>query len=131
MHYLKLKRDKNGTCNICHGQGPLSWDHVPPKGGIQCTSVQIRSIFSVLTGETRDFKPTYSQNGLKYRTICKPCNETIGHKYDSALNEFSLSVGKYLGTSLTLPPTIQHPTKPAALIRSVLAHILAAKIKKR
>jgi hypothetical protein len=129
MYYLKLKCDKNGTCNICHRQAPLSWDHVPPKGGIQCTSVQIRSVFSVLTGETRDFKPTYSQNGLKYRTICKTCNQTIGHKYDVALNEFSLSIGKYLSTSLSLPPIIQHPTRPAALIRSVLAHILAAKVK--
>lgn len=82
----------------------------------------------MLSGETHHFKSTYSQNGLKYRTICKSCNETIGHKYDVALNEFTLSVGKYLSTSLSLPPIIHHPTRPAALIRSVLAHILAAKV---
>ena len=128
MHYVKLKRAKDDTCNICRRQAPLSWDHVPAKGGIQLSAVQIRSVFSVLTGESQKFKSSYSQNGLKYRTICKSCNETIGHKYDVTLNEFALSVGNYLSTSLSLPPIIHHPTRPTALVRSVLAHILAAKV---
>ena len=39
--YRKFKRRRIGPCNICGVVGPLSWDHVPPKGGIELEPVEI------------------------------------------------------------------------------------------
>ncbi|MBI1807001.1 MAG: hypothetical protein HYR76_08130 [Ignavibacteria bacterium] len=130
MQYLKNKREQFGACNICGKDSPLTWDHVPPKGGIELTPVQMESVFRVLTGNNEGFKAAHSQNGVKYRTICKSCNETMGRRYDAALNEFALSVGRYLKTQLSLPPIIQHNTRPAALIRGILGHLVSAKIER-
>lgn len=69
-----------------------------------------------------------SQNGLKYRTICKECNEMLGSRYDKVLNEFSRSVGKYLTSVLTLPEIVHHKTKPVALMKGILGHLISSKI---
>jgi len=129
MHYIKVRREPIGACNICGISGPLTWDHVPPKGGIELAPVHMKSIFQNLTGTFEGFKTLESQNGVKYRTICKPCNEKMGQKYDPVINSFALSVGRYLKTLLTLPTVINHTTKPAALIRGLLGHLIAAKVQ--
>jgi hypothetical protein len=127
MHYVKYKRDPSGRCNICGNEGPLTWDHVPPQGGIELKPVEMRSVFQSLTGQTEGFRTLESQNGVKYRTICKRCNETLGTKYDTVINSFAITVGRYLRTLLTLPPIVSHTTRPGALIRGILGHLLAAK----
>lgn len=130
MHYLKFKRDeKEGVCNICRRKASLSWDHVPPKGGIQLTTVEIRNIFHMISNYSEKNKFTESQNGVKFRTICKSCNEQMGVKYDSVINQFAISVGRYLKTTLHLPPIIHHKTKPNAIIRGIIGHLLSAKIE--
>ena len=35
LYLTKFKREKVSQCNICKRVKPLSWDHVPPKGGIR------------------------------------------------------------------------------------------------
>ncbi|HUI31801.1 MAG TPA: hypothetical protein VLX91_16450 [Candidatus Acidoferrales bacterium] len=89
----------------------------------------MRSIFQLLTGATEGYKFVESQNGAKYRTICKQCNEIMGSKYDTVINSFAISVGKYLRTALTLPPVLNHPTRPGALIRGILGHLIAVKVQ--
>ncbi len=130
MYYVEIKRKREGVCNICGKTESLTWDHVPPKGGIELTSMQMQSVFSILAGNQKDVKYTESQNGVKYRTICKICNETMGRLYDTTINEFAISVGRYLKSQLTLPPIIYHKTRPAALIRGVLGHLIASKIER-
>jgi len=69
-----------------------------------------------------------SQDGVKYRTICKKCNETLGHRYDPVLNEWNRKVALFLKSNLHLPPVVQFETKPTAIVRAVLGHLLAAKL---
>lgn len=126
--YLKVKRDKIGQCNLCGNNGKLSWDHVPPKGGIELTPVEQHNIFNFLTGKKKEQKYILSQNGVKYRTLCSHCNNDIlGAKYDPVLNSFALGVGSFLNTKLKLPSIIKFRTKPNMLVRSVLGHLIAAK----
>ncbi len=126
MFYTKYKREKFGICNICLKEANLSWDHVPPKGGIEVKSVEMESILSKLNKEgSQNIK--ISQNGVKYRTICKECNQKLGSKYDITLNKFSITVGKYLKSNLVLPKIIYHKTKPTILVKAILGHLLTAK----
>lgn len=127
MHYVKTKREAFGLCNICSKEKSLSWDHVPPKGGINLSTMEMENLFNVFTTKEDVRKIRESQNGLKYRTICKECNEFLGRNYDPTVNEFALTVGRYLKSNLIFPKIIHHKTKPLRLIKGILGHLLAAK----
>jgi hypothetical protein len=128
LHYINQgKRRKIGFCNICKKLAPLSWDHVPPKGGIDLKPVEQITILQRLSGNFEELRPRISQNGVKYRTLCKHCNECLGHSYDPVLNDFALGVGRVLKSIVEVPKIIHYKTQPAILIRSILGHLLAAK----
>jgi len=126
--YRKHKRERVGSCNICGVVGPLSWDHVPPQGGIQLEAVEIDRLAGVLASGLRSERPDISQNGLKFRTLCSGCNSLLGNRYDPALNDFAISVGRFLSTNLELPSVIHVAAKPGSIARAILGHILAARM---
>lgn len=127
MHYVKVKREKFGKCNICASDKPLSWDHVPPKGSIELAHMEMETLLQVFTGDPKKRYLSESQNGVKYRSICRECNELLGHTYDPIIREFACSVGRYIRTNLQFPPVIHHRTRPTALMRGILGHLLASK----
>ena len=129
MHYVKYKREKSGQCNICKREGPLTWDHVPPKGSIELSAVEMQTMFQALSGNSEPPKYKISQNGVKFRTICESCNNLLGKRYDPALNAFANDVGQFLKSRLTFPSIIKIPTKPQLLMRAILGHLLAGKIE--
>ena len=103
MHigYLKVKREKTSYCNICGNMDSLTWDHVPPQVGIEVTPLEQKTILQHLVSDGSNKKYHISQNGLKFRTLCKKCNnELLGKKYDPILNEFAIGVGRYIKTKL-------------------------------
>jgi hypothetical protein len=128
LHYInQAKRGKVGLCNICKKSASLSWDHFPPKGGIDLKPVEQVTILEHLVGNPEEQKARISQNGVKYRTLCKHCNERLGHSYDPVLNNFALGVGRILKSIVEVPPIFHYKTQPAVLTRSILGHLLAAK----
>jgi len=72
-------------------------------------------------------KPKISQNGVKYRFICSDCNSKLGGLYDSVLNDFAISIGRFFKSNLYFPATIKIKTKPKAIIKSILGHLVSAK----
>ena len=130
MHYAKSKRkDKISICNLCREEKELSWDHVPPKGGIDLTPVEMNTVFNVMTGGKQQPKLRISQNGMKFRTICSSCNSYLGTHLDPIINDFALSVGNYLNTEIILPEEINHKVKPQRLMKAVLGHLVASKVE--
>jgi hypothetical protein len=85
-------------------------------------------MYSVLAGVTQENRPTTIQSGLKYRTICKRCNEFLGARYDPALIGLTKFVSHARASMLILPRHITVRTRPAAIFRSILGHLVAAKI---
>ena len=127
--YRKFKRRRTGLCNICGSQGSLTWDHVPPKGGIELQPVEIDRVAAAFASSLSSKKPEFSQNGLKFRTLCAKCNnEWLGARFDPSLNELALAVGRFLRTPLELPPVLHVEAQPNAVIRSILGHLLAARL---
>lgn len=126
MQYAIAKRQKRSICNLCRKEADLTWDHVPPKGGIVVRPVEILTIMTRLCGQPG--RRVISQNGVKYRTICKACNEYVGREYDPIMNAFSKSVGLYIRSTLHIPREVAHRTKPQRLLKSLLAHLVAAKV---
>jgi hypothetical protein len=85
-------------------------------------------MYSVLAGVAQENKPTIIQNGLKYRTICKTCNELLGSRYDPALIGLSKVISAARMSTLTLPRHLNIRTRPSAIFRGILGHLVAAKI---
>jgi hypothetical protein len=127
MHYVKTKRERIGQCNLCAEVKPLSWDHIPPKGGIQLSTMEMENLLNVFTRKKEERKIRESQNGIKFRTICKECNEFLGVNYDTVINDFAISVGRYLKTHFKLPEVLHHRTKPVRLMRGILGHLVSVK----
>lgn len=127
MEYVKHKRGKISICNICRQKKQLSWDHIPPKGGIEISAVEMETLLQAFAGGKEHRNMTLSQNGVKYRTICSNCNNLLGRCYDPVLNKFANEVGCYLKTKIHLPEVIHHKTKPLRLMKAIVGHLVAAK----
>lgn len=117
---------RNGVCNICGKLGPLTEDHTPPKGCIRVAPIAIQHIVDRLGASPSDVKGRVSQNGIKYRTLCSKCNNSLlGSAYDPALIDFVNTVGSYIKSTLTLPKQMSLPTRPQKIMRAVLGHLAA------
>lgn len=126
--HVSVKRGKTGLCNICLTACDLKWDHVPPQGGVDVAPLDQYTILERLAGRSSNPNRVLTQNGVKYRTLCKNCNSyLLGGQYDRMLNDFALGVGRFLKTTLILPATTTFETKPARLLRALFRHLLAAK----
>ena len=98
------------------------------KEGVALQPVEIDRIASELISGLRLQKPEISYDGLKFRTICADCNSLIGSQYDPALNEFAITVGNFLKSSLEFPEVLHVEIRPTAVARAVLGHLLAARL---
>ena len=127
MRYRGFKRGKRGPCNICLADAELTWDHVPPKGCQEFRSIEIHSSLKCIATDESLSRQEYSQNGLKYRTLCAKCNNQLGREDDPYLIDFSRTVTRYLSTELWVPEVVSIRTRPIRLLRSVLGHLLAAR----
>lgn len=115
-----------GQCNICGEHGPLTDDHTPPKGCHRPTQVELQHLSYLLSGTTNVPKGRRSQNGVKYRTLCGRCNNSLlGAKYDPHFIEFVNSVALHLRSPIALPSSITIPGRPQAIVRSLLGHLSA------
>ncbi len=123
---IATRGPKNGICNICGETGPLTEDHTPPKGCIKVSQVELHHILEHLNKSKPSIKGRYSQNGIKYRTLCRRCNsELLGGKYDQEFINFVNKIGMYLKTELYIPSPLSIKTKPQKIMRSLLGHIAA------
>lgn len=123
---IATRGPKSGQCNVCGEYGPLTEDHTPPKGAYRPTQVEIQSLVRRLSRTNLGKKSRFSQNGVKYRSLCHRCNNALlGAKYDPAFNSFVNQASSLLRSTLILPQVISVPGQPQAIMRSLLGHLSA------
>lgn len=123
---VMTKGPKMGPCNICGKHRPLTEDHIPPKGVSRLKQVAMMNIVDLLCIQRPSKSTRFSQDGVKYRTLCGKCNsELLGLNYDPALVTLANNVRTYLDSALHLPAETGFKTKPNRLVRSVVGHLLA------
>lgn len=131
MYYQKIfSKNRIDRCNVCNQpERDMAWDHVPPKGGIDLVEVEVRHMMAFLQGDNAPKKPLVSQNGVKFRTICRDCNTKFGQRFDPSINRFGREIKRVIDSSLVMPSqTIHVREKPDRIARAVLGHLLSAKI---
>lgn len=82
MYYIKDKRKQIDRCNICGKVAKLTWDHVPPKSSGNNVEIDINRLYRGLPSE--NYYQKKFQRGIKYRSLCEPCNSSILSMYDKA-----------------------------------------------
>lgn len=128
---IKTKGEINGICNICGEFGNLTDDHTPPKGCIKISPVEIKHLTSRLAIYPEEAKGRLSQNGVKYRTLCKTCNnEILGLNCDPTFNYFVNTIRDFWMSSEFKQDIIAITTYPQKIIRSLIGHISAQGINR-
>ena len=116
----------HGKCTICGAQGKLTEDHTPPKGCKKPTQVEMFHITERLTSSPAKTGGLFSQNGVKYRTICGKCNNSmLGAKYDPPLITFVNDAASKLSSYGPLPNQLTISAQPQAIMRSLIGHMSA------
>lgn len=131
MRFQKYKKNKIDICNICQEFKPLTWDHVPPKKGIVLKPVEVERLLSHITKTSGKKIISKSNNGLRYRTLCKSCNSKLGTHCDKVLNTLTNYVSSVLKSSIQFPPIINIETQPISIIKAVIGHLVAARIDEK
>jgi len=127
MTFPRVKGPKNGICNICGETGPLTEDHVPPKGVTRFPRMALHNLVGSLGAELGERgKPRHFQQGVKFRTTCLSCNrDLLGSQYDKALINLSNDVSRYLFSQLDRPSVAHFNTQPGLVAKAVCGHILS------
>lgn len=97
----------------------LSRDHVIPQSCGGGRSVELHNLVGALQNQS----PKVSQSGMRVRSVCIPCNSSIGSWYDSALAEFHGAVSAARTSGRTPPKFVGRPLRIA---RALAAHVLAS-----
>ena len=132
MNYIKTKRNQIDICNICGKIEQLTWDHVPPKSVVAAPDVYANTVFSQLPTESRHMKRY--QSGIKFRTVCRHCNNVVLGQNDVYYKEFINEVVRQLiivtrqqAYYPKLGAYIKVPCQINRVLRAICGHFLAAK----
>jgi hypothetical protein len=117
----------DGACSICGKHGALTVDHIPPKGAIRISAVEMMSLFHRISAEPKAERPAFSQNGVKFRSLCADCNNVcLGVEADPELISLTSHIATLFKSSLVLPATLIVRAKPHTILRSIIGHSLGA-----
>lgn len=126
---IKIKGPKEGYCAICQQYCRLTYDHVPPKGCVTISPMEMRTLIQELCPDSS--KHIIFQNGVKFRTLCSECNNgRLGSNYDIELKRFSNEVSRFLkaiiDSDLHFPFEQTFAINTQKIVRAIVGHTLAA-----
>lgn len=126
---LQESRIEAGYCLICRQYGPLSFDHVPPQGSITISRTEQLLITEVLNVEEIPIRGVVSNNGSKFKTICRACNSLLG-RYDSEIARVCRVATERISAHMSnLFSTHTHvfiDYDPISYCRGMVGHVLSA-----
>lgn len=122
---FRVKGPLVGTCAICGQRDRLTEDHVPPKGATRITPIELRELTDRLSLEPPRKKSEFSQNGVKFRSICATCNNVrLGAECDPDLIKLCAAGKALLQTPIYIPDQAVS-IRPARALRAIVGHMLA------
>jgi len=116
------KRTRSGICRICRTEGPLSFEHGPPRSAFNdrpMIRVKGRRLFGMDQDELFSEKGPVDQRGAGAYTLCQRCNNDTGRWYGPAYAEWA-----YQGMHL-----VQHAADALSLYH--LFHIFPLRVIKQ
>lgn len=125
------KRSRIGVCNICGVRGPLTEDHVPPKGSVTITQMEMFNICDAMFAHRPEKKGKLFQSGIKFKSLCSKCNnDYLGARYDPSINQLSKDLADIVKTPIAVPPVASISVQINRVCRAVLGHLMAVGLDK-
>lgn len=119
-----------GYCLICGQYGPLSKDHVPPKGAITLTRVEQHHIGELTRAGASKVKGVKSPSGSMFKTICATCNNKRLGDNDTEVakvcSAVTTKVKDYFERANSPTTLIRTEVNAISFARAMIGHILAA-----
>lgn len=128
---MSRRRKEKGKCKICGFEGPLSFEHVPPRAAFNDMKYYYTaSIMDILKKNPDDFdtlsfknreKATKQQGSIGFYSLCTNCNNNTGSWYGKSFVDWicqSIAIlSKTRGN-----PTIYYPTYiyPLRIIKQIV-----------
>lgn len=125
MDYIKRKKKDRDKCNICGEEKQLTWNHVPPKSTGNSKEILANLLIQGFP-ESDKYQKKY-QNGIRFRTICQECNNSLIGEYDMDYKKIIEDIKNILKSELILPKYIKIKVKINRVCRAICGHFLAAK----
>lgn len=116
----------HGPCALCRTYANLTEDHIPPETLGNDGSWIAHSYLTSAAGDKELIFGREFRGGIRFRTLCRDCNNGLGGREDKALADFFQRVLKLLNSPLILNPIMRVSAKPNLIYRALLAHIIAA-----
>ena len=120
---------KHGECAICGAVGPLTRDHVPPRGvatlrGQSESQRILHALGASPIGNPQKLRVV--QSGNIAETICANCNSVVlGGNGDAELVRMANQLTAAARTGLLLPASFPSLFRPGPVLHAVVGHVLA------
>jgi hypothetical protein len=127
-----------GACHLCLCEGPLSFEHVPPRAAFNSSRVDIRGAEHWLARSTGGLalRKTIQQGGQGLHVFCSDCNNKTGSWYASELIGW---VHGAVAAMSALPPIAEmnrelephvarlriNQVRPLAFVKQIITMVLA------
>lgn len=123
-------RIAQGHCLICGKHGPLSKDHVPPRGSITITQVEQVHLAEMLDLKTPSVKGIRSTNGSKFKTICRSCNSDVLGQNDGEVaavcKALTNKISQFFAYANSPVSGVHVPFDALRYMRAMVGHVLSA-----
>jgi hypothetical protein len=122
------RKKVNGICHLCGVNGPLSFEHVPPRAAFNDRPIVQRKIDELLDRHPREpiRGGTIQQQGAGGYTLCGPCNSKTGRWYGKRFAEWCYQGIETLHRTEGKPSLIYlHYLFPLAIIKQVASMIFS------
>jgi hypothetical protein len=120
-----LRKSSDPRCNRCMLERGFSEDHIPPQSCGNSGTVSYRRLYADELKAPQITVP--SRNGIRYVTVCAPCNNGRGPD-DAAAAEFVKELRAIEKSRLVMPGTVRVPARARRVLRAVLAWFLAVRL---
>ena len=114
---------KVGDCHICGQNGPLSYEHVPPRSAFNSSRIWVARGEQLFQGRSIDsLRKEQLQRGAGDYTLCARCNNDTGSWYGAAFVDWSAQAVEILERAKS-PPILSYPYTifPLRVIKQVLS----------
>ena len=86
-----MSTNRTGICHICGNDGPLSYEHIPPRSMGNSKPVKSYRVADIAEKHgstnvkfTNNIHYRQHQRGMGFQTICRKCNSYLGRHYVKA-----------------------------------------------
>lgn len=112
---------KNGYCCICGRNGPLTFEHVPPKKAFNNEGLLVASVQDYLdAGEDKSkVRQRESRKGFGKYSLCEKCNNLTGAWYGTKYIDWAYQGTRFMGNSGSI--AVPFHIFPGSIAKQVIA----------